>query len=330
MGSWSLAHLQGSGENRSEGPSKRAHEDSDTSWVPALWGSSPFQAASGAGHVVHTTDFILSCHLRLKTYLCSGWCAWELCSELLASVLKRKRKKKFYLQDSVDGIHLQNTELERRERKRTALMISGRPLSGENMLLGDIYLVGKLGSMQNWPSIWGAAGGINAGLDDGEDPCIPDPREQVSHIFTAAWSPCDGVVRGGEHWQGRGISSVHLSVLAPPEHCTPLRPPPYMGSGTTVGIGWKNQASFLSPWASSGQTSVGTAGEHFSGDVVTPLKKLIALFPGGGCLTQGSLASRFQHEPCLLLRSLLISTVRWEDEREAHGEKQLLVGQEGG
>lgn len=131
MGSWSLAHLQGSGENRSEGPSKRAQEDSDTSWVPALCGPSPFQAASVAGHIVHTTDFILSCHLRLKTYLCPGWCASELCSELLASVLKRKRKKKFYLQDSVDGIHLQTQSWKEEEGRELPDNLRKTPFRGK-------------------------------------------------------------------------------------------------------------------------------------------------------------------------------------------------------
>lgn len=50
-----------------------------------------------------------------------------------------------------------------------------------------------------------------------------------------------------------------------------------MGSGDTLGIGWKKQTSLWSPWASSVQTSVRTAGEHFSVEAVTPLKMLIAL-----------------------------------------------------
>lgn len=84
-----------------------------------------------AGRVtVHTKYFIFSCHTRLKTCLCPGWCAWELCAELLASVFSKK-KKKFYLQDCVDGIHFQNTELKRGGRKRTALRFSEDSFQGK-------------------------------------------------------------------------------------------------------------------------------------------------------------------------------------------------------
>lgn len=41
----------------------------------------------------------------------------------------------------------------KRRKEENCLTISGRLLLGENVLLGDIYLVGELGSMQNWPSI---------------------------------------------------------------------------------------------------------------------------------------------------------------------------------
>lgn len=131
-----------------------------------------------AGRVtVHTRYFIFICHARLKTCLCPGWCAWELCAELLASVFSKKKKKVLFT-GLCGWYSFPKHRAEKRGKEENSPEVLRRLLSGENVLLSDMHLVGKLGSTQNRPSSRGAAGGTKAGLDDGEVPCIPAPRER--------------------------------------------------------------------------------------------------------------------------------------------------------